>query len=199
MLEISSMICDKNIHDKLNHSSRTMELNVPERLGDQILLDIYFVYGNELIKTYSSNTLNEEGVCRTFNSIDAKLIFQYDSVDPKFLAQYQLRAHEVDPKFWDIEKGYESNKINNYPLRAFDIGKSGGLNFYLKIHKSTLENMGTTCRENPLDVKIALHHPAEVSSSINFFLASSNKSVSFVISPKITRTLKSLSSFGASV
>jgi hypothetical protein len=199
MLEISSMICDKNIHDKLNHSTSTNEIIVPERLGDQILLDIYFVYGNELVKTYSSNTLNEDGICRTFNSIDAKLIFRNDGVDPKFLAQYQLRGHEIYPKFWDIEQGYESNKINNYPLRAFDIGKSGGLNFYVKIHKSTLENMGTTCRVNPLDVKIALHHPAEVSSSKNFFLAPSNKSVSFVISPKITRTSKSLSSFGASV
>jgi hypothetical protein len=199
MLEISSMICDKNIHEKLNHTPSTIETNVPERLGDEILLDIYFVFGNELIKIYYSNTLNNEGVCRTFNSIDAKLIFRNDTVDPKFLAQYQLRACEVEPNFWDIEKGYESNKIGSYPLRAFDIGKSGGFNFYVKIHESTLENMDTTCRVNPLDVKIAVHHPAEVTSSKNFFLVPHNKSVSFVINPKITKTSESLSSFGPAV
>jgi hypothetical protein len=55
-----------------------------------------------------------------------------------------MRAREVEPKFWDIEKGYESNEIKSYPLRAFDIGKSGGFNFYVKIHESTLENMDTT-------------------------------------------------------
>jgi hypothetical protein len=199
MLEISSMICDKDIHDKLNHTPITIETNVPERLGDEILLDIYFVFGNELIKTHSSNTLNDEGVCRTVNSIDAELIFQNDSVDFKFLSQYQMRAREVQPKFWSIEKGYESNEIKSYPLRAFDVGKRGGLNFYVKIHKSTLENMDTSCRVNPLDVKIAVHHPAEVISSKNFFLVPTNKSVSFVVNPKITRTSESLSSFGPAV
>jgi hypothetical protein len=199
MLEISSMICDKTIHDKVNHTPITIETNLPERLGDEILLDIYFVFGNELIKAHFSNTFNEEGVCRTFNSIDAKLIFRNDSVDPKFLAQYQLKAREVEQKYWSIEKGYESNEIKSYPLRAFDIGKSGGFNFYVKIHESTLENMDTACRVNPLDVKIAVHHPAEVISSKNFFLVPTNKSVSFVVNPKITRTSESLSSFGPAV
>jgi hypothetical protein len=199
MLEISSMICDGNIHDRLNHTPITIETNVPERLGDEVLLDIYFVFGNELIKTYFSNTLNEEGVCRTINSIDAKVIFRSDSVDPKFLAQYRLKARGVEPNFWDIQKGYESNEIKSYPLRAFDIGKSGGFNFYVKIHESTLENMDTSCRVNPLDVKIAVHHPAEVVSSKNFFLAPTNKSVSFVVSPKLTKTSESLSSYGPAV
>ncbi len=199
MLEISSMICDGNIHDRLNHTPITIETNLPERLGDEVLLDIYFVFGNELIKTHFSNTLSEEGVCRTINSIDAGLIFRNDSVDPKFLSQYQMRAREVEPKFWDIEKGYESNEIKSYPLRAFDIGKSSGFNFYVKIHESTLENMDTSCRVNPLDVKIAVHHPAEVVSSKNFFLAPLNKSVSFVVIPKLTMTSESLSSYGPAV
>jgi hypothetical protein len=148
---------------------------------------------------FYSSTLTEEGVCRTINPINAKLIFRQESVDPKFLTQYQFESYGIDPQFWSMEEGYTQNKIDNYPLRVYDKGKTNGFNLYVKIPETTLENMDKTCRKNPLGVKIALHHPAEVLSSKDFFTVPFNKSVTFTVEPQITKTSDDLKQYDPSV
>jgi hypothetical protein len=199
MLEIASMICDKNVADKLNHTPILSDIDMKKSLGDTLLLDIYFCLGNIRKGAFYTNTLTEQGVCRTINPINAKLIFREDTVDPLFLKQYQFESYDIDPKFWSMEKGYAENEIDNYPLRTYDSGKTNGFNFYVKIPKATLENMDTTCRLNPLDIKIALHHPAEVLSSKNFFTVPYNKSVTFTVKPQITKTSDNLKNYDPSV
>jgi hypothetical protein len=83
-----------------------------------------------------------------------KLIFRQESVDPVFLTQYQFESFDIDPQFWSMEEGYTQNKIDNYPLRTYNKGKTNGFNLYVKIPESTLENMDKTCRKNPLSVKL---------------------------------------------
>jgi hypothetical protein len=79
-------------------------------------------------------------------------------------------------EFWSMEEGYTPNKIENYPLRAYDSGKINGFNFY-----------------------VVLHHPAEVYSSKNFFTVPFNKSVTFTVTPQITKTSESLRNYEPSV
>jgi hypothetical protein len=193
------MICGKKVSDKAKHTPILTDIDMIKFLGDSTLLDIHFLLGNVKKGTFYSNTLTEEGVCRTINPIDAKLIFRNDSVDPKFLAQYQFKSHGIDPHFWSMEEGYTQNKIDNYPLRVYDGGKINGFNLYVKITESTLQNMDTTCRHNPLGVKIALHHPAEVLSSKHFFTVPYNKSVTFTVKPQITKTSDDLMKYDPSV
>jgi hypothetical protein len=182
------MICDKNVAEKLNHTPILTDIDMKKFLGDTMLVDIYFMVGNVQKKTFFSNTLTEEGVCRTVNPISAKEIFRQETVDPKFLSQYQFESYDIHPKFWSLEGGYTRNKIDNYPLRVYDGGKINGFNLYVKIPESTLENIDTTCQPNPLAVKIALHHPSEVLSPKHFFTVPYNKSVTFTVKPQITKT-----------
>jgi hypothetical protein len=193
------MICDKNVAKKLNHTPILTDIDMNKFLGDTMLVDIHFLLGNVIKESFYTNTLTEQGVCRTINPINAKLIFREDSVDPIFLSQYQFESHDIDPKFWSMGEGYAENEIENYPLRAYDSGKINGFNLYVKIPKNTLKNIDTTCRLNPLSVKIALHHPAEVLSSKNFFAVPYNKSVTFTVKPQITKTSNDLRKYDPSV
>jgi hypothetical protein len=193
------MICDKNFAKKLNHIPVLTDIDMKKFLGDTMLVDIYFMVGDVQKKTCYSNTLTEEGVCRTINPISAKEIFRNDSVDPKFLSQYQFDSHDIHPKFWSLEEGYTQNKIDNYPLRTYDGGMISGFNLYVKIPESTLQNMDKTCRRNPLGLKIALHHPTEVLSSKHFFTVPYNKSVTFTVKPQITKTSDDLKKYDPSV
>ncbi len=193
------MICDKPVAEKLNHTPILSDVDIKKFLGDTMLADINFFMGNVRKETFYSNSLTEEGVCRTINPINAKLIFRQESVDPKFLTQYQFESYGIDPQFWSMEEGYTQNKIDNYPLRTYDKGKINGFNLYVKIPESTLENMDKTCRMNPLAVKIALHHPAEVMSSKDFYVVPFNKSVTFTIEPQITKTSDDLRKYDPSM
>jgi hypothetical protein len=194
------MICDNSVAEKLNHTPILTDIDMKKFLGDTMLVDIYFMVGNVQKKTFFSNTLTEEGVCRTINPISAKEFFRNDSVDPKFLTQYQFKSYgDLDPKFWSMEEGYSRNKIDNYPLRIYDGGKTNGFNLYVKIPEGTLENIDKTCHSNPLGVKIALHHPAEVLSSKHFFTVPYNKSVTFTVKPQITKTSDDLKKYDPSV
>jgi hypothetical protein len=199
MLEIASMICDKNVAEKLNHTPILADVDMRKFLGDTMLVDVNFFMGNVKKETFYSNTLTEEGVCRTINPINAKEIFREDRVDPIFLTQYQFESFDIDPKFWSMEEGYAENEIENYPLRTYDSGKANGFNLYVKIDKNTLKSIDITCRLNPLGMKIALHHPAEVLSSKNFFTVPYNKSVTFTVKPQITKTSDDLKKYDPSV
>ncbi len=194
------MICDKNVAEKLNHTPILTDIDMKNFLGDTMLVNVHFFMGNVRKEAFYSNTLTEEGVCRTVNPISAKEIFRRETVDPKFLTQYQFESYsDIDSKFWSLEEGYTRNKIDNYPLRTYDGGKINGFNLYVKIPKSTLENMDTTCHPNPFGVKVALHHPAEVLSSKHFFTVPFNKSATFTVKPQITKTSDDLKKYDPSV
>jgi hypothetical protein len=193
------MFCDKDIIERLNHTPILTDIDVAEISGDEILLKFYFMLGNILTDTFYSHTLTEEGVCRTINPITANLFYRDDVVDPEFLKQIQFKINEIEPQHWTMDGGYTPNKIENYPLRAYDNGKINGFNLYVKILEDMVENMDTTCRVNPLDIKIALHHPAEVISAKGFFLVPYNKSVTLAVKPQITRTSDNLKNYDYTV
>jgi hypothetical protein len=104
------------------------------------------------------------------------------------------------PLLWNMEDGYTKNSMKNYPLRSFDKGLENGLKINLYTEKCSLRNVDTLCQSRPRNVKIALHHSAEIiSNQNNYFEVPFNKSVSIVIYPKITRTSESLESYDPKV
>ncbi len=62
--------------------------------------------------------LTDDGLCETFNAIDANLIFRNDTVDPKFIEQYQSEKQKEgnDPVLWNMEEGYQPG-VSNYPIQ----------------------------------------------------------------------------------
>jgi hypothetical protein len=144
--------------------------------------------------------LTEDGLCYTFNPVRATSIFRNETVDPVFIKQYESKKFGVDTKNWDIENGYTLKKMKNYPLRSSDKGLQNGLKVRGRVYKIDLADVDTTCRKDPLDMKVAVHHPAEVVSNINSFVTVPfNKSFTFLVRPSITKSSESLRSYDPAV
>jgi hypothetical protein len=68
------MICDKTVSEKLNHTPILSDVDINKFLGETTLVDINFFVGNVRKEAFYSNTLTEEGVCRTIKPINATLV-----------------------------------------------------------------------------------------------------------------------------
>jgi hypothetical protein len=150
----------------------------------------------------------EDGKCMTFNPISAKLIFRNDTVDPMFLDRFQQsrfrKGSSKDPQSWSIETGYTPNRMQYYPLKSLRKGMEAGLRVELEFFTNTnddlmVKSVDPPCRKEPLNIKIALHHPAEVALKSSFISVPFNKSVSMMVKPKITKTSDSLKSYDPEV
>jgi hypothetical protein len=202
-LEMASYVCDKNIMRELNHTPliNDKELNIAE------FLYIHSFYHHQVSEwcesdanQYYSYNLKQNGMCTTYNSIKADMIFRTETVDPAFLKEYEIKSLKTLPQLWSMEEGYTKNSMKNYPLRSFDKGLENGLEISLQSQKWSLSNVDTLCESRPRNVKIALHHPAEIiSNQNNYFEVPFNKSVSIIVKPKITRTSESLESYDPNV
>jgi amiloride-sensitive sodium channel len=144
--------------------------------------------------------LTDDGLCDTFNAIDANLIFRNDTVDPKFIKEYQIKQKKEgnDPLLWSMEEGYQP-AVNNYPYRSFD-SNANGLQLELGLSTVWVEALRTFCNKNPKSFKLIFNHPAEVPRvSSNRLLIPFNRSLDILITPKITKTSDSLRSYSPSV
>jgi hypothetical protein len=202
-LEMASYVCDQNIMRELNHMPliNDKELNIAEFLDTE---GFYSYHVNEWCENdanqYYSFNLKQNGLCTTYNSIKADMIFRTEKVDPAFLTEYEIRSFNTMPLLWSIEDGYTKNSMKNYPLRSFDKGLENGLKISLQTEKWFLNNVDTLCQSRPRNVQITLHHPAEISSNQNsYFEMPFNKSVTIIVKPKITRTSESLKSYDPKV
>jgi hypothetical protein len=200
-LETASYFCDKNISEELYHNPFINEIDVYKFLTEKKLeLTSQIFWLDVRSFQYRSYHYNERGFCGTFNPINAYKIFRNDTVDPEFLKLYQVENTDIDPHFWDVESGYEPNKIKYYPLRTLDGGTENGLTVYFNIFNDTIANIDPLCWKDPQVTTIALHHPADaISDSQNFVSVPFNKSLTVFVKPIITRTSEELKSYDPSV
>jgi hypothetical protein len=191
-MEAASMICDDNFV-QIRHEKPYGDLTVY-----QVLKEEGFRYNKnfewrsqEDLRT--TVTFTEDGFCETFNAIDANLIFRNDTVDPKFIEEYQERNGDINPAFWSMEEGYTSN-TDNYPYRVFD-GKNNALKFCPSIsRKKFYTDIQQGCNGISENFKIIVSHPAEVPRITIDDMAPFDKSVVVLIKPQVTRTSDSLKS-----
>ncbi len=198
MLKMASLFCDKKVPD---HDNGTYDENIDVYKFLRATAPWQFqqlIWKNSRKAGCKTDVLTSEGICQSYNAIDANMIFRKDIVDPTFIEQYQDQIEDRSPKFWSFEKGYVANRFNNYPLRSLDKGKDSGIAVTLTASTDFPAIYDTSCRKNSLSYKIALHHPMEVSNG-DFFLVPFNKSVSFYVKPKITKTAKSLETYDSVV
>lgn len=194
MLEIASLICDSSVYREMYHSPTVEDLNIGAFLTNKEILSVSGFWGtSNIINDHYAVTLTEEGICRTYNPINANLIFRNDTVDPKFLTEYQLTSSAIEPRFWRMEEGYTSNRVehDNYPLRIVDKEKEIGYKIFVNAKNDAPENIDSACWENAANIKIALHHPAEVISR-DFFVVPFKESANILVKPLITKTSEGL-------
>jgi amiloride-sensitive sodium channel len=201
-LELASYICEKNVSEELNHSPLLNDdFDFAEFVQHWMFYTTTSTYWfNIETNFFFSITLTEDGLCFTFNPIKANSIFRNDTVDPVFFKQYEPYFQGTETKNWDMKNGYTLKTMKNYPLRALEKGAQNGLKLYRKVLKHELTEVDTTCRKDPRDVKVAVHHPAEVVSNRNSFVTVPfNKSFTFLLRPSITKSSESLRSYDPAV
>jgi amiloride-sensitive sodium channel len=156
-------------------------------------LDLKNYWQDTLDTQHSTTTLTENGYCRTYNAINRDFIFRNNTVDIDFKDSYQMNGKNHDPYFYNFEKGYTSKTVVNYPLRSFFNGFNSGLKTQLMVNTNGIKNLATKCRKGSMMIRIILHHPAEVPDvSNNYFLVPFHKRVFLSITPRVTKTSKSL-------
>jgi amiloride-sensitive sodium channel len=196
---MASFVCEKQISGELNHKPLLSDPKIDKFLLSRVWENVpsYHWCNIETFYFYSF-TLTEDGLCFTFNPVSASSIFRKDTVDPAFIKQYEPESWGTDTTNWNMENGYNLKTMKNYPLRSLDKGKENGFRFDFK--KTDLADVDTACRKDPLDVKVAVHHPAEVVSNRNSFVTVPfNKSFTFLVRPSITRSSESLRSYDPAV
>jgi amiloride-sensitive sodium channel len=191
------MICpEKSI--KLNHKKPYKKLDMLKILDKNCVDFQDFLAWKKSTDPRTLQILTDDGLCETFNAIDANLIFRNDTVDPKFIEEYQERRGDINPVFWSMEEGYTSN-TDNYPYRAYD-GKSKALKFRPSIKNEKFnKDIDQGCNRISENFKIVVSHPAEVPRITINRMAPFNKSVVVLVKPKVTRTSESLKSIDPNV
>jgi hypothetical protein len=160
----------------------------------------YYITWNQKTSPRLLRLLTDDGFCKTFNAIDANFIFRNDTVDSKFIEEYQSEMEKEgnDPVLWSMEEGYQQG-INNYPYRSFD-ENADSLHVKVELNGKSLKRLQTFCNKNPRSFKLIFNHPAEVPRvSSNRLLIPFNRSVVILLNPKITKTSDSLKSYDPSV
>jgi hypothetical protein len=199
---MASYICEKHISEDLNHTPLlNHDFDFAEFLHTNLIyFDAPSHWFNVQSNYFYSIKLTEDGLCYTYNPVKATSIFRKDTVDPAFIEQYESKKFGIDTKNWDMENGYTLKKMKNYPLRASDKGAQNGLKVRGRIYNIDLADVDTVCRKDTLDMKVAVHHPAEVVSNKNNFVnVPFNKSFTFLVRPSITRSSESLRSYDPTV
>jgi hypothetical protein len=202
-LEMASYICEQNMGKELNHTPLINEkkLKIAEFLNsDGLYYEHYSEWCENKEYQYYSKNLKQNGLCLTYNSIKANMIFRTETVDPEFLREYEIKSLNTMPQLWNMEDGYTKNSMKNYPKRSFDKGLENGYKIHTETSNWVRNNIDTACQSHPYHIKIALHHPAEILSNQNHYIeVAFNKSVSIIVKPKITRTSESLMSYDPNV
>jgi hypothetical protein len=190
-LETASFYCDENFSEELNHAPLT---NIKDIIfaASKFIVVFFADWRGSTGNQYSISVLMEDERCRTFNPINAHLIFRNDTVDPIFLDQFRQLPSEMRPELWSIETGYTSNGMPYYPLKSLRKGIEGGFKVNVGSFIHLFRDIDIRCRKDPRNIKIALHHPAEVALQSSFISVPFNKSVSMMVKPKITTTSDSL-------
>ncbi|XP_075167589.1 pickpocket protein 28-like [Haematobia irritans] len=139
---------------------------------------------------FFTRTYTDEGVCFTFNGLQAKDLYRADTI------QYQMSINSTALQSkagfnrsldWSLEEGYTADGVlHTYPARVLGSGSIGGF-------APTLQNFAYeidySCRYVADGFKILLHSPDDVPTmSKHFVHVSMNKNMMVVVKPNMITT-----------
>ncbi|KAL1122049.1 hypothetical protein AAG570_003455 [Ranatra chinensis] len=190
-----SLVCDPHVRfdgEKFTNES-TMEIlkEVAPSLENSLLACKWKNNVFQNCSTLFTPIITEDGLCYTFNMLDASELFRRPAANQMFESRPKSNG-------WSLEKGYEpGTPRETYPNRALDAGTSAGLFIVLKAISADFDYY---CRGPIQGFKILLHNPAEIPSvGERYFRAPMKQEVLVGISPEIMKTNEGLRSYDAHV
>ncbi|XP_055528659.1 pickpocket protein 28-like [Wyeomyia smithii] len=132
---------------------------------------------------FFTETLTEEGVCYTFNSLGADDLLRQEVLHEDYT---YVTANKSSPQ-WTLETGYKDDAdIDTYPLRVLGAGARGGLNILLSLYEYDLDFL---CRGPVQGFKVLLHSSSEYPQvSKQYFRVPLHQEVIISIKPQIITT-----------
>ncbi|XP_031352521.1 pickpocket protein 28-like isoform X2 [Photinus pyralis] len=129
---------------------------------------------------YFSYTFTSEGICYSFNMLDAGDIIKNPE---EYTIPTDRKSHNV--REWSLDKGYSTSDIDDsYPMRTFVSGALGGFVFDAMTTKR--KDLDYLCQESLQGYKVVLHHPAEWPNLDRHFRVPLNSAVDVGIKPRVT-------------
>ncbi|XP_055599041.1 pickpocket protein 28-like [Uranotaenia lowii] len=137
--------------------------------------------------TIFTETLTEEGLCYTFNSLSAEDLLRTEELhdDYPYVTENRSSYH------WTPESGYkEDADIDTYPVRVLGAGARGGLNILLRLYDYDLDYL---CRGPVQGFKILLHPSGEYPQvSKQYFRVPLHQEVIISVKPQMITTSEGL-------
>ncbi|XP_019890550.2 pickpocket protein 28 [Musca domestica] len=145
-----------------------------------------------LTKTYT-----EEGICYTFNALNATDLYRENTVqyERMGLSQPMDSIETLNRTLsWTLAEGYaENSPLFTYPARILKSGAKTGLHVVVRAFKNDSDS---SCTGPMQGLKILLHAPDDVQMvSESFIRLSMQRQVSIAVKPQMTTTSKNIEAF----
>ncbi|XP_065086994.1 pickpocket protein 28-like [Ochlerotatus camptorhynchus] len=187
-----SQVCDLHITENIplnqtiDHECVNWLKNVSVSKNEMLM---YCKWRNEAIMCDDkfTETLTEEGICYTFNSLAADDLFRLEELHDDYPYLQENRSSTQ----WTLESGYRDDAdIDTYPVRVLGAGARAGLNILLRLYEYDLDYI---CRGPVQGFKVLLHTSGEYPQvSKQYFRVPLHQEVIISVKPEMITTSEGL-------
>lgn len=191
-----SQVCDAHLSEfkvgNLTSSGKDI-VETLERVGVKMDWEIFQCkWRNDLDNCTDilSPILTEEGMCLTFNTVNAREMFRMENMH----RDYDYLQHNQTGEHWNFESGYSDEASHApYPLRVLNAGARAGLTVLMPLYN---QDMDFICRGPVQGFKIHLHTPGEMPRvSKQYFRVPLNQEVIVAVKPNMITTSAGLKGY----
>ncbi|XP_055838659.1 pickpocket protein 28 [Episyrphus balteatus] len=141
-------------------------------------------------------TYTEEGVCYTFNGLNASEIYRENTYQHiHYLSTQSSKSQKrKHPTKWSLQEGYDSDAgIETFPARVLGAGSRASLVVSLQSYENDFDYI---CRGALEGFKVTLHSPDDVPQvSRNFIRVPYDKEVVVLVKPNMIETMNAISDY----
>ncbi|CAH0725781.1 unnamed protein product, partial [Brenthis ino] len=193
IFEDVSLVCDDHLAPnngrKFSSGNITVQnlIEVSPNISEMFLVCKWKDITKENCSDLFQPILTEEGLCYTFNTMDAKNLLRVENLH----SDYSYLENSNKTQTWTLENGYPPNTpLETYPHRGSGYGAKAGLVFLLKTFQEDLDYL---CRGPVQGFKVLLHNPAELPRlSQQYFRSPLSQEVVVAVKPKMMTTSEGL-------
>ncbi|XP_054725313.1 pickpocket protein 28 [Anastrepha obliqua] len=144
-----------------------------------------------------TRTYTEEGICYTFNGLNATDIYRENTVQYQRMGFQNFSKHNIilkRPLKWSLQDGYTPDSgIKSYPARVLGAGARAGLFIALQSFRQEVDYV---CRGPIQGFKVSLHSPDDVPLVSNQFVRiPMSKEVLIAVKPNMITTSSGIADY----